>query len=128
MATKTTTKTTKTETMNKADQMRVLTENAIAEKRSAIRSTNKYQRILEATEKAIEAAAKEGYTNVVIPTIMIDGELGAPAILLGHFISVCENPKSIVDTLVEDMEAQGYKTMNLFDTPMMFCWAKSEDK
>jgi hypothetical protein len=127
MATKTT-KATKTETMNKADQMRVLTEKAIAEKRSAIRSTNKYQRILEATEKAIEDAAKEGYTNVVIPTIMIDGELGAPAIHIGHFISVCENPKAIVDTLVEDMEAQGYKTMNLFGAPMMFSWAKSEDK
>jgi hypothetical protein len=127
MATKTT-KATKTETMNKADQMRVLTEKAIAEKHSAIRSTNKYQRILEATEKAIENAAKEGYTNVVIPTIMIDGELGAPSLALGHFISVCENPKAIVDTLVEDMEAQGYKTMNLFDTPMMFSWSKSEDK
>lgn len=127
MATKTT-KTTKAETVNKADQMRVLTEKAITEKRSAIRSTNKYQRLLEATEKAIENAAKEGYTNVVIPTIMIDGELGAPSLNLGHFISVCENPKTIVDTLVEDMEAQGYKTMNLFGTPMMFSWAKSEDK
>jgi hypothetical protein len=122
------TKTTKTETVNKADQMRVLTEKAIAEKRSAIRSTNKYQRILEATEKAIEDAAKEGDTNVVIPTIMIDGELVAPSLALGHFISVCENPKAIVDTLVEDMEAQGYKTMNLFGTPIMFSWAKSEDK
>lgn len=122
MATKT------TKATNKADQMRVLTEKAIAEKHSAIRSTNKYQRILEATEKAIEDAAKEGYTNVVIPTIMIDGELGAPAIHIGHFISVCENPKAIVDTLVEDMEAQGYKTMNLFGAPMMFSWAKFEDK
>lgn len=128
MATKTTTKTTKTETMNKADQMRVLTEKAISEKRSAIRSTNKYQRILEATEKAIETAAKEGQTDVVIPMIMIDGELGAPSLNLGHFISVCENPKAIVDTLVEDMEAQGYKTVKLFDLPMVFSWAKSEDK
>ena len=122
-------KTTKTTQTNKAAEMRATAEKALAEKRKAIRSTMLYSKIKDAVDKAIEKAASEGAFEIMIPNVKIPGELGSPDVSVSMTIAECEHPKLVGETLVEDLELDGYKVIfRLFGMPMIVTWSKSAAK
>ena len=117
-------KTTKTTQTNKAAETRATAEKAIAEKRKAVRDTALYGKIKDAIDKAIEKAASEGASGIVIPEAKIPGELGSPDVPVGLAIAECEHPALVADTLVEDLESEGYKALRLFGVPVAIAWPK----
>lgn len=119
-------KTTKTMQTNKAAETRATAEKAIAEKRKAVRDTALYGKIKDAIDKAIEKAASEGASGIVIPEAKIPGELGTPDIPVGLAIAECEHPALVADTLVEDLESEGYKALRLFGVPVAIAWPKPD--
>lgn len=119
-------KTTKTTQTNKAAETRATAEKAIAEKRKAVRDTALYGKIKSAVDKAIEEAASEGASGIVIPDAKIPGELGTPDIPVGLAIAECEHPALVVETLVEDLESEGYKVLRLFGCPIAVTWPKPD--
>lgn len=120
------TKTTKTTQTNKAAETRAVAEKAIAEKRKAVRGTALYGKVKDAVDKAIEKAASEGASGIVIPTVEIPGELGSPSSMVGNVIVECESPALVAETLVEDLEADGYKVLRLFGAPIAVAWPKPD--
>ena len=119
-------KTTKTTQTNKAAETRATAEKAIAEKRKAVRDTALYGKIKDAIDKAIEKAASEGASGIVIPDAKIPGELGSPDVPVGLAIAECEHPALVADTLVEDLESEGYKALRLFGVPVAVAWPKPD--
>ena len=119
-------KTTKTTQTNKAAETRATAEKAIAEKRKAVRDTALYGKIKSAVDKAIEEAASEGGSEIVIPTVEIPSELGSPSSMVGKVIAECESPVLVAETLVEDLEADGYKVLRLFGAPIAVAWPKPD--
>ena len=119
-------KTTKTTQTNKAAETRATAEKAIAEKRKAVRDTALYGKIKDAVDKAIEKAASEGASGIVIPDAKIPGELGSPDVPVGLAIAECEHPALVADTLVEDLESEGYKALRLFGVPVAIAWPKPD--
>ena len=119
-------KTTKTTQTNKAAETRATAEKAIAEKRKAVRDTALYGKIKDAIDKAIEKAASEGASGIVIPDAKIPGELGSPDVPVGLAIAECEHPALVADTLVEDLESEGYKALRLFGVPVAIAWPKPD--
>ena len=119
-------KTTKTTQTNKAAETRATAEKAIAEKRKAVRDTALYGKIKDAIDKAIEKAASEGASGIVIPEAKIPGELGSPDVPVGLAIAECEHPALVADTLVEDLESEGYKALRLFGAPIAVAWPKPD--
>ena len=119
-------KTTKTTQTNKAAETRATAEKAIAEKRKAVRDTALYGKIKDAIDKAIEKAASEGASGIVIPEAKIPGELGSPDVPVGLAIAECEHPALVADTLVEDLESEGYKALRLFGVPVAIAWPKPD--
>ena len=119
-------KTTKTTQTNKAAETRATAEKAIAEKRKAVRDTALYGKIKDAVDKAIEKAASEGASGIVIPDAKIPGELGSPDVPVGLAIVECEHPALVADTLVEDLESEGYKALRLFGVPVAIAWPKPD--
>ena len=121
------TKTTKTTQTNKAAEMRAAAEKALAEKRKSIRSTTLYSKIKSAVDKAIEEAASEGAFEIAIPNVKIPGELGSPDVSVGMTIAECEHPALVAETLVEDLESEGYKILRLFGVlPVAVTWSKPD--
>lgn len=120
------TKTTKTTQTNKAAATRAAAEKAIVEKRKAVRGTALYGKIKDAVDKAIEKAASEGAKGVALPWAEIPGELGSPSSTVGEAISECENPALVAETLVEDLEADGYKILRMFSVPVAVAWPKPD--
>lgn len=119
-------KTTKTTQTSKAAETRAVAEKAIAEKRKAVRGTALYGKIKDAVDKAIEKAASEGASGIVIPTAEIPGELGSPSSAVGEAIAECESPALVAETLVEDLEADGYKVLRLLGVPMAVAWPEPD--
>ena len=121
------TKTTKTTQTNKAAEIRDAAEKALVEKRKSIRSTTLYSKIKSAVDKAIEKAASEGAFEIVIPNAKIPGELGSPDVSVGMTIAECEHPALVAETLVEDLESEGYKILRLFGVlPVVVTWSKPD--
>ena len=120
------TKTTKTTQTSKAAETRAVAEKAFAEKRKAVRGTTLYGKVKDAVDKAIEKAASEGASGIVIPTVEIPGELGSPSSMVGNVIAECESPALVAETLVEDLEADGYKVLRLFGAPIAVAWPKPD--
>ena len=107
--------------------MRAAAEKAIAEKRKSIRSTTLYNKIKSAVDKAIEEAASEGAFEIVILNAKIPGELGSPDVSVGMTIAECEHPALVAETLVEDLESEGYKILRLFGVlPFAVTWSKPD--
>ena len=119
-------KTTKTTQTNKAAEMRATAEKALTEKRKTVRSTMLYGKIKDAIDKAIENAASEGAFEIVIPDAKILGELGSPDVSVGMTITECEHPALVAETLVEDLESDGYKILRLSGMPVAVTWSKTE--
>jgi len=115
-------KTTKTTQTSKAAETRAAAEKAIAEKRKAVRGTALYGKIKDAVDKSIEKAASEGAEGVVFPRAEIPGELGSPSSTVGEAIAECENPALVAETLVEDLESEGYKVLRLLGVPVAVAW------
>ena len=120
------TKTTKTTQTNKAAEMCAIAEKALAEKRKAIRSTMLYGKIKNAIDKAIEKAASEGAFEIKILNVKIPGELGSPDVSVGMMIAECEHPALVAETLVDDLESEGYKILRLFGVPVVVTWPKPD--
>ena len=120
------TKTTKTTQTNNAAEMYAAAEKALTEKRKSIRSTTLYSKIKSAVDKAIEKAASEGASGIVIPDAKIPGELGSPDVPVGLAIVECEHPALVADTLVEDLESEGYTALRLFGVPVAIAWPKPD--
>ena len=108
-------KTTKTTQTNKA-----------AETRKAVRGTALYGKIKSAVDKAIEEAASEGASGITIPDAKIAGELGSPDVPVGLAIAECEHPALVSETLVEDLESEGYEILRLFGVPVAVAWPKPD--
>lgn len=119
-------KTTKTTQTNKAAETRAAAEKAIAEKRKAVRGTALYGKIKGAVDKAIEEAASEGASGIVFPEAKIPGELGSPDVPVAKALVECENPVLVTETLVEDLESEGYKILRLFGCPVAVAWPKPD--
>ena len=119
-------KTTKTTQTNKAAETRAAAEKALAEKRKSIRSTTLYSKIKSAVDKAIEEAASEGAFEIAIPNVKIPGELGSPDVSVGMTIAECEHPALVAETLVEDLESEGYEILRLFGVPVAVAWPKPD--
>ena len=119
-------KTTKTTQTNKAAETRAAAEKALAEKRKAVRDTALYGKIKSAVDKAIEEAASEGASGIVIPEAKIPGELGSPDIPVGMAIGECEHPVLVTETLVADLESEGYEILRLFGVPVAVTWPKPD--
>ena len=119
-------KTTKTTQTNKAAETRAAAEKALAEKRKAVRDTALYGKIKDAIDKAIEKAASEGASGIVIPDAKISGELGSPDIPVGMAIGECEHPALVSETLAEDLESEGYKILRLLGVPVAVAWPKPD--
>lgn len=119
-------KTTKTTQTNKAAATRAAAEKAIAEKRKAVRGTALYGKIKDAVDKAIEKAASEGASGIVFPDAKIPGELGSPDVPVAKALVECENPVLVTETLVEDLESEGYKILRLFGCPIAVAWPKPD--
>ena len=119
-------KTTKTTQTNKAAETRAAAEKALAEKRKTVRDTALYGKIKDAIDKAIEKAASEGASGITIPDTKIPGELGSPDIPVGTAIGECEHPALVAETLVEDLESDGYKILRLFGVPVVVTWLKPD--
>lgn len=119
-------KTTKTTQTNKAAETRAAAEKAIAEKRKAVRGTALYGKIKGAVDKAIEEAASEGASGIVFPEAKIPGELGSPDVPVAKALVECENPVLVTETLVEDLESEGYKILRLFGCPIAVAWPKPD--
>lgn len=119
-------KTTKTTQTNKAAETRAAAEKAIAEKRKAVRGTALYGKIKDAVDKAIEKAASEGAPGIVFPNAKIPGELGSPDVPVAKALVECENPVLVTETLVEDLESEGYKILRLFGCPIVVAWPKPD--
>lgn len=119
-------KTTKTTQTNKAAETRAAAEKAIAEKRKAVRGTALYGKIKGAVDKAIEEAASEGASGIVFPEAKIPGELGSPDVTVAKALVECENPVLVTETLVEDLESEGYKILRLFGCPIAVAWPKPD--
>lgn len=119
-------KTTKTTQTSKAAETRAAAEKAIAEKRKAVRGTALYGKIKDAVDKAIEKAAAEGAEGAVFPRAEIPGELGSPSSTVGEAISGCESPALVAETLVEDLESEGYKILRLLGVPVAVAWPKPD--
>lgn len=119
-------KTTKTTQTNKAAETRAAAEKALAEKRKAVRDTALYGKIKSAVDKAIEEAASEGASGIVIPEAKIAGELGSPDTPIVKVLAECENPALVTETLVADLESEGYKILRLFGVPVAVAWPKPD--
>lgn len=119
-------KTTKTTQTNKAAETRAAAEKALAEKRKAVRDTALYGKIKSAVDKAIEEAASEGASGITIPDAKIAGELGSPDVPVGLAIAECERPALVSETLVEDLESEGYEILRLFGVPVAVAWPKPD--
>ena len=119
-------KTTKTTQTNKAAETRAAAEKALAEKRKAVRDTALYGKIKSAVDKAIEEAASEGASGITIPDTKIPGELGSPDVPVGLAIGECEHPVLVTETLVADLESEGYKILRLFGVPVAIAWPKPD--
>jgi len=119
-------KTTKTTQTNKAAETRAVAEKAIAEKRKAVRGAALYGKIKGAVDKAIEEAASEGSSGIVFPEAKIPGELGSPDITVAKALVECEDPLLVTETLVEDLESEGYKILRLFGCPIAVAWPKPD--
>jgi len=119
-------KTTKTTQTNKAAETRAAAEKAIAEKRKAVRGAALYGKIKDAVDKAIEKAASEGAFGIVFPEAKIPGELGSPDVPVAKALVECENPVLVTETLVEDLESEGYKVLRLLGVPIAVAWPKPD--
>lgn len=119
-------KTTKTTQTNKAAETRAAAEKALAEKRKTVRDTALYGKIKAAVDKEIEKAASEGASGIAIPAAKIPGELGSPDIPVGMAIGECEHPALVAETLVEDLESEGYKILRLLGVPVAVTWPKPD--
>jgi hypothetical protein len=120
------TKTTKTTQTNKAAETRAAAEKVITEKRKAVRGTALYGKIKGAVDKAIEEAASEGASGIVFPEAKIPGELGSPDVPVAKALVECENPVLVTETLVEDLESEGYKVLRLLGVPVAVAWPKPD--
>lgn len=120
------TKTTKNTQTNKAVETRAAAEKALTEKRKAVKDTALYGKIKNAVDKAIEEAASEGASGTVLLNAKIPGELGSPDVDVGTVIAECESPVLVAETLVEDLEADGYKVLRLFGVPIAVAWPKPD--
>ena len=121
-----TTKNDKNTQTSKATETRAAAEKAIAEKRKAIKDTALYGKIKSAVDKAIEEAASEGASGTVFLKAKIPGELGSPDVNVGTVITECEHPALVAETLVEDLESEGYKVLRLFGVPIAVAWPKPD--
>ena len=121
-----TTKNDKNTQTNKAAETRAIAEKALAEKRKAVKDTALYGKIKAAVDKEIEKAASEGASGIAIPAAKIPGELGSPDIPVGMAIGECEHPALVAETLVEDLESEGYKILRLFGVPVAVTWLKPD--
>lgn len=121
-----TTKNDKNTQTSKATETRAAAEKAIAEKRKAVKDTALYGKIKSAVDKAIEEAASEGASGTVFLKAKIPGELGSPDVAVGAAIAECEHPALVAETLVEDLESEGYKVLRLFGCPIAVAWPKPD--
>ena len=119
-------KTTKTTQTNKAAETRAAAEKALAEKRKAVRGTALYGKIKSAVDKAIEEAASEGASGITIPDTKIPGELGSPDTPIIKALAECEDPALVTETLVADLESEGYKILRLIGMPVAVAWPKRD--
>ena len=119
-------KTTKTD--SKAAKTRAVTEKALAEKRKAVRGTALYGKIKDAVYKAIEEAASEGMLGIVLSDdkMKIPGELGSPDVPVAKALVECENPVFVAETLVEDLESDGYTILRLLGCPIAIAWPEPD--
>ena len=124
------TKTTKNDknanAQNKAAETRAVAEKALAEKRKAVNDSALYCSIKSAVDKAIEKAASEGASGIALLEVKIPGELGSPDVDVGTVIAECEHPALVAETLVEDLESEGYKVLRMFGCPIAVAWPKPD--
>ena len=121
-----TTKNDKNTQTNKAAEMCAAAEKALSEKRKAVKDTALYGKIKSAVDKAIEEAASEGASGTVFLKAKIPGELGSPDVDVGTVIAGCEHPALVAETLVEDLESEGYKVLRMFGCPIAVAWPKPD--
>lgn len=121
-----TTKNDKNTQTNKAAETRAAAEKALAEKRKAVKDTTLYGKIKSAVDKAIEEAASEGASGTVFIKAKIPGELGSPDVPVTKALVECEDPVLVAETLVEDLESEGYKVLRLFGHPIAVAWPKPD--
>lgn len=124
------TKTTKndknTNVQNKAAETRAAAEKALAEKRKAVKDTSLYGKIKGAVDKAIEKAASEGAVGIALLEVNIPGELGSPDTPIVKALAECENPALVTETLVADLESEGYKILRMIGMPVAVVWPKPD--
>lgn len=124
------TKTTKndktTNVQNKAAETRAAAEKALAEKRKAVKDTSLYGKIKGAVDKAIEKAASEGAAGIALLEVNIPGELGSPDTPIVKALAECENPALVTETLVADLESEGYKILRMIGMPVAVVWPKPD--
>ena len=111
---------------NKAAEMCAAAEKALAEKRKAVNDSALYGKIKSAVDKAIEKAASEGASGIALLEVKIPGELGSPDVDVGTVIAECEHPALVAETLVEDLESEGYKVLRMFGCPIAVAWPKPD--
>jgi len=121
-------KTTKTTQTSKAAATRAAAEKAIAEKRKAVRGAALYGKIKDAVYKAIETAASEGMLGIALSDdkMKILGELGSPDVPVAKALVECENPVLVAETLVEDLESDGYTVLRLLGCPIAIAWPEPD--
>ena len=121
-------KTTKTETKKPVDETRAIMKKAIAEKQKTVRDTEMYKRMKNAIVDAINKAASEGQDDILIPTVVLPGELGMPEQSLGNVIARCNDPVTIVDSLVDEFDKMGYTIFTFGGVPISISWAEIKDQ
>ena len=111
---------------SKATETRAAAEKALAEKRKAVTGAPPSGKIKSAVDKASAEAAAAGASETVFIKAKIPGELGSPDVDVGTVITECEHPVLVAETLVEDLESEGYKVLRLFGCPIAVAWPKPD--
>ena len=119
-------KTTKTTQTNKAAEMYAAAEKALAEKCKTVRDTALYGKIKDAIDKEIEKAASEGAAGIALLEVKIPGELGSPDTPIVKALAECEDPALVTETLVADLESEGYKILRMIGMPVAVVWPKPD--
>ena len=110
------------------DETRAIMKKAIDDKQKMIRKTDLFNRMKNAITEAIASAAADGKDFIIIPDVKVPGELGMPEKLIGMIVSECDYPATVIDTIVDDFEDQGYLVKTLFGCPVIIAWTEENKK
>lgn len=97
-------------------------EKAQEKLRAEIRLTKSYSAIKDAVFAAIDDAASKGRGGVCLAEARIPGELGAPDKRVTEALVECADTVQVAETLVADLEAEGYEALRLCGVPLAVTW------